>query len=64
MIDTRPFVQLTGTDGNAFAVIGACKAAARKAGWTTDEITQLVEDMTAGDYDHLLGIAMQRFDVA
>ena len=59
----RPPVRLIGTDGNAFAVIGACVAAAKAAGWTTDEITQLREDMMAGDYDQLLGVAMRRFDV-
>ena len=59
----RPKVKLLGTDGNAFAVMGACKKAARAAGWTPAQITALTGDMMAGDYNHLLGVAMQRFDV-
>ncbi len=61
--DLRPPVRLVGTDGNAFAVLGACNRAAKKAGWTADEITTLQAEMMAGDYDHLLGVAMRRFDV-
>jgi len=63
MPDTRPRVKLVGIDGNAFNVIAACRTAARKAGWTKEEIDEVVKDMMSGDYDHLLGVAMERFDV-
>ena len=59
----RPTVKLTGTDGNAFAVMGVCTRAAKRAGWSADDVTDLTRDMMSGDYDHLLGVAMTRFDV-
>jgi hypothetical protein len=59
----KPPVQLSGTDGNAFAVMGACIAAAHGAGWGPARIDQLVAAMNAGDYDHLLQVAMLHFDV-
>ncbi len=30
----KPFLQLVGTDGNAFAILGAAIRAAKRAGWT------------------------------
>ena len=59
----RPTVTLLGADGNAFAVMGACKRAAREAGWTSRDIEKLLEKMTSGDYDNLLQVAMEHFDV-
>jgi hypothetical protein len=61
--ENKPTVQLTGRDGHAFAVMGACKKAAKAAGWTPEKITQVLEEMTSGDYDQLLGTAMKYFDV-
>ena len=58
-----PVVKLVGQDGNAFAIIGACTKAARKAGWTSEEITQVRDEMMSGDYNHLLATAMKHFDV-
>ena len=60
---TRPAVKLTGTDGNAFAVLGACQRAARKAGWSEAQVKAALDEMTAGDYNQLLGAAMRLFDV-
>jgi hypothetical protein len=51
-------VQLTGTDGNAFAIMGACRKAARRAQVPAEEI----ERFTA-DYNHLLATCMAWFDV-
>jgi hypothetical protein len=56
-------VTLTGHDGNAFNMLARCREAARKAGLPAEEITQFVEEATAGDYDHLLQTAMRWFDV-
>ena len=52
-----PEVQLTGRDGNAFAVMGAVKEAMKESGWTKEEITEVMDDMMSGDYDHLLCVA-------
>lgn len=59
----RPVVKLIGQDGNAFMVMGLCQRAARKAGWPKERIDAVMADMRSGDYNHLLGVAMQEFDV-
>jgi hypothetical protein len=56
-------LQLTGTNGNAFAVLGAFRRAARKAGWTPEQVTAVFDRATAGDYDHLLATLMDECDV-
>lgn len=61
---TRPPVTLVGADGNAFNVLGLCRRAARKAGWTQERIDRVTAEMTAGDYDHLLATALRHFDVS
>ena len=60
----KPEVQLVGQDGNAFAIMGACRRAALDAGWTPDEWAVVRQDMQSGDYDHLLQVAMTEFDVS
>jgi hypothetical protein len=57
-------VQLSGNDGNAFAVMGAVKSALKKAGASKDELDQYLSDSMAGDYDNLLRVAMEWVDVA
>jgi len=59
----RPTVKLIGRDGNAFAILATCRRAAKDAGWTKDEIAAFLAEATAGDYDHLLRTAMERFEV-
>ena len=53
-------VELVGTDGNAFAVLGAVQRALKDAG--VDPAPFLAE-ATAGDYDHLLATTMRWVDV-
>ena len=55
-------VQLTGEDGNAFAVLGRCTVAARHAGLSRELITEFREEATSGDYNHLLQTCMKWFD--
>lgn len=52
-------VELVGLDGNAFSVIGALHRQARRQGWTEAERTALNDALTAGDYDHLLQVAIE-----
>jgi hypothetical protein len=56
-------VQLTGHDGNAFAIIGRCCAAARRAGVDPREIAVFQAEAIGGDYDNVLVTAMRWFDV-
>jgi hypothetical protein len=56
-------VQLSGNDGNAFAVMGAVKSALKKAGASSEEVSKYVSDSMSGDYDNLLRVAMEWVDV-
>ena len=56
-------VQLSGNDGNAFAIMGAVKSALKRAGATRDEMSQYVSDSMSGDYDNLLRVAMEWVEV-
>jgi hypothetical protein len=51
-------VQLSGNDGNAFAIMGAVRKALKRGGVSSDEIAEYVKQSTAGDYDNLLRVAM------
>jgi len=51
---TKPEVQLSGNDGNSFAVIGRVKKAMSVAGATQEEMDAFLEEARSGDYDHLL----------
>jgi len=44
-------VQLTGNDGNAFAIMGACRKAARRAKVSAEEIDLFMKEATFSDYD-------------
>lgn len=57
-------VTLTGQDGNAFAILGRCRAAARDAGLSDEEIAAFMDEAMAGDYDHLLQTAMRWFEIS
>lgn len=59
----KPRVKLVGRDGNAFMILGACRRAARAAGWSDKRIEAVSTEMKAGDFDHLLRTAMKYFEV-
>lgn len=46
-------VQLTGIDGNAFAILGAVQRALRRAGHG-HQVAAFLAEATSGDYQHLL----------
>lgn len=48
-------------NGNAFAVLGACRKAALRAGWTREEWKIVEDEAKSGDYDHLLATLMEHF---
>ena len=56
-------VQLTGTDGNAFSILGKVSAALRCAGHR-DAAEEFVKEATSGDYDNLLATAMKYVEVS
>lgn len=53
-------LQLVGLNGNAFSVMGAFKNAARKQGWSPEEVKEVLDKAMASDYDHLLATIMKR----
>jgi hypothetical protein len=55
-------VQLSGEDGNAFAILGRTAAALRQAGVPQEEIDAFFAEATSGDYDHLLQTTMRWVD--
>jgi hypothetical protein len=59
----RPQVTLLGEDGNAFFIIGRCVQEAKRAGWAPEQVKALREDMTSGDYNHVLQVALENFEV-
>lgn len=56
-------VQLTGNDGNAFAIMGAVKNALRKEGVSREEQDEFMEEAMSGDYNNLLCTCMKWVDV-
>jgi len=59
----KPSLSLTGRDGNAAALLTAAARAARKAGWNDERWEAVKKEAKAGNYDHLLGVLMEHFDV-
>jgi len=56
-------VQLTGEDGNAFAIMGAVTRGLRQAGATHEEIAQYTAEAMSGDYNKLLRVSMEWVNV-
>lgn len=57
-------VELTGRDGNAFAIIGAVSKALRRDGLPTEEREAFQKEAMSGDYDNVLATAMRWVDVS
>jgi len=56
-------VQLTGEDGNAFAIMAQVQKALKKVGATREDIDTYLEESMSGDYDNLLRTAMKYVEV-
>ena len=57
-------VKLIGEDGNAFMLLGLCKRAGQKAGYTAEQLAAFQKEATSGDYDNLLRTCMDWFEVS
>jgi hypothetical protein len=53
-MDKKVKLELVGLDGNAFSLLGAFSKAARRQGWTPEEIKVVRDKATSGNYDNLL----------
>lgn len=56
-------VQLSGQDGNAFAILGRVQRALRKAGATNEELGRYVSEATSGSYEHLIAVTAEWVEV-
>jgi hypothetical protein len=54
-------IDLTGPDGNAFALMGYARQFARQLGYSKEDQDQLLELMTSGDYENLVGVFDDHF---
>lgn len=52
-------VEMTGEDGNAFAILARVKRAMRRAGVRDYQIERFRDEATSGDYDNLLQTVMR-----
>ena len=50
---THQIIDLTGTEGNAWVILGYARTYAKKLGLNGDTI---MEEMTSGDYENLLTV--------
>jgi hypothetical protein len=57
-------VQLTGTDGNAIAVLGTVLKAMKAHGMDAHTAAEFTKEATRGDYSHLLMTCMKWVDVS
>lgn len=61
-VDKKIKLDLIGKDGNAFAIMGAFSKQARREGWSKEEINEVLNKATTGDYDHLLQTIISHCD--
>lgn len=47
-------LQLEGLNGNAFNLLAHFRQAARRQGWSSDEVQAVIDEATMADYYHLL----------
>lgn len=63
MNKTKPTIQLSGQDGNAFFIIGRAIKILRNSGYSEEEIQAFEDEATSGDYDNVLQTVMKWFEV-
>ena len=56
-------VQLSGVDGNVFAILGAVRLAMRRGNLPEEAIRAFLEEAKASDYDHALQTVMRTINV-
>ena len=54
----RVSMNLAGLDGNAFCLMGTFQKSASRHGGSQEEIEQVLDECTSGDYNHLLRVLM------
>jgi hypothetical protein len=49
-------IDLTGPDGNAYALMAYATRFAKQLGWEQPEIDRIIKEMAEGDYENLLQV--------
>ena len=57
-------VQLSGQDGNAFAILGRVRTQMLRHHLPAEDIQKFTDEAMQGDYDHLLQVCMEWFEVS
>jgi hypothetical protein len=60
----KPKLKLVGMDGNAFMLLGLAKRAADKAKWPKDKWDTVQREAMSADYNHLLAVLVENFEVS
>jgi hypothetical protein len=60
----KPNLKLVGLDGNAFSILGRAKKAADKAKMPAEQWAEYKAKAMSGDYDNLLQVTMEYFEVS
>jgi hypothetical protein len=55
----KPSVKLTGSDGNAYSIMGKVRRSLQKAGAPAEVLDEYYDESTKGDYDNLLRVAIK-----
>lgn len=58
-----PVVNLLGTNGNAFAIMGAVSKALKKEGADKEYIDKFKERAMSGNHNHLITVALEYVEV-
>ena len=59
--DGQLHIDLTGSQGNAFFLLGTAQGLARKMGKSQAEVNKLIQEMKSGDYENLLKVFDREF---
>lgn len=57
------YVQLSGQDGNAGAIMGAVARALRKAGATSEQVNEFFAEAMSGDYDNVIATSARWVEI-
>lgn len=55
-------IDLDGSQGNAFALMGFATEIGRQLGWNAHDCAKVNKEMTSGDYTHLVSTFVNYFD--
>ena len=55
------YIDLTGPDGNAFALMGTVKRVGKQLGFERNKIDGILSEMQSGDYENLKKVFLKNF---